>query len=198
MTVKIATCVGALALLAGTATFSAPAAAQSRQMAPSHARMSPNHDKRLFLSAVAVYDAGLRRGRANSSRNAYLRGFRDGTSSEAYNVQAYVANPYAAYQVAPSGGYSLYDRAGGYAPVAGTYAPYYGARAVSYDGFASDRYDAGYAAPGLMNVAVTPVAMAPSVDLRAAHWSYCTARYQSFDPASDTFLALDGNRYYCR
>ena len=27
---------------------------------------------------------------------------------------------------------------------------------------------------------------------------YCSARYQSFDPASGTFLGDDGNRHYCR
>jgi len=31
-----------------------------------------------------------------------------------------------------------------------------------------------------------------------ARLSYCAARYQSFDPASGTFLADDGNRYFCR
>lgn len=49
-----------------------------------------------------------------------------------------------------------------------------------------------------MDVAVAPVAMAAASEAQAAHLSYCAARYQSFDPASNTFLANDGNRYYCR
>jgi len=49
-----------------------------------------------------------------------------------------------------------------------------------------------------MDVAVLPVTTASASEARAAHWNYCAARYQSFDPASDTFLANDGNRYYCQ
>jgi BA14K-like protein len=30
-----------------------------------------------------------------------------------------------------------------------------------------------------------------------ARLSYCAARYQSFDPASGTFLGDDGYRHYC-
>jgi hypothetical protein len=30
------------------------------------------------------------------------------------------------------------------------------------------------------------------------HQAYCAQRYRSYDPASDTFLARDGNRYLCR
>jgi hypothetical protein len=202
MTMKTAVCAIAVALLAGTAAFPMPAAAQ-------RAPIPPSHGKRLFLSAVAVYDAGLRRGRANSSNNAYLRGFRDGTSAEAYSSRGYVVNRYAGNPVplvnryavnpiAPVAGYALYDRAAGYAPVIGGYSSY-GVRSDSYgDGFSSDRYDAGYGRSGLMDVAVAPVAIAPPAEVRAAHWSYCAARYQSFDPASDTFLSVDGNRYFCR
>ncbi len=64
------------------------------------------------MSAVAEYDAGLRRGRANSTNNAYLRGFRDGTSSEAYSSRAYAVNPYAGNPlplVSPYGGRRLPD-----------------------------------------------------------------------------------------
>jgi BA14K-like protein len=228
MTVKIAASAMAIALLCGTAALPVPAAAQTALQAPGYAKTSSIHTKRLFLSADSVYDAGLRRGRANSSRNAYLRGFRDGTSTGAYNSRVYVANPNSGYAIAPAAGYSLYDRAPSYAPPSGGYAPD-GVRPVLYDngfasdrydagyapatggylpdgvrpvlydnGFVSDRYDAGYAPRGLMNVAVAPVAIAPSSEVRAAHWSYCTARYATFDPASDTFLATDGNRYYCR
>jgi len=221
---KTTVCATAVALLAGTACFAVPAAAQGAPVRH-HDKMSSAHSRTLFMSAVAEYDAGLRRGRANSTNNAYLRGFRDGTSSEAYSSRAYganpyagnplpVANPYARYPIAPVAGYSLYDRDAGYVPVSGGYSLYdrdagyvpvtggyssYGVRSVSYgDGFASDRYDAGYAPRGLMDVAVAPVTMAASSEAQAAHLNYCAARYQSFDPASNTFLANDGNRYYCR
>jgi hypothetical protein len=158
------------------------------------------------MSAVAEYDAGLRRGRENSTNNAYLRGFRDGTSSEAYSSRAYAANPYAGNPVAlvspyagqPVAGYSPYGRDAVYAPVTGGYSSY-DLRSVSYgDGLASDRYDSGYAPRGLMDVAVAPVTPAASSEAQAANLNYCAARYQSFDPASNTFLANDGNRYYCQ
>ena len=65
MTVKTTTCAMAVALLAGTACFAVPTAAQSAPLPSSH------HSKRLFMSAVAVYDAGLRQGTADSTRSAY-------------------------------------------------------------------------------------------------------------------------------
>ena len=254
MTVRTAACAMAIALLAGTAPFTAPAAAQNAAMPPSHAKMSSSHAKRLFLSTVAVYDAGLRRGRASSSNSAYLRGFRDGTSSEAYSSRApisqayvsrsYVMSPYAGNPVPSVAGYSLYDSAGyvpstgyvsstgyvpsaAYVPATGGYSSYgtygtrsvagysqydsaayvpvtsgyssYGTPSVSYgDGYASGRFDQGYAPRRLMDVAVAPVVMQPPLETRAAHLSYCAARYLSFDPASDTFLAYDGNRYFCQ
>ncbi len=75
-------------------------------------------------------------------------------------------------------GYSSYDvRSGGYGDANG-----YGGRSVAYgDGFASARYDTGYApsyAPrGLMDVAVAPVAMAASsgvagVRTVTSSWAY--------------------------
>jgi BA14K-like protein len=203
MTVKAATCAMAIALLAGTASFTVPAAAQGATMPPSHAKTSSIKAKRLFLSTVAVYDAGLRRGRASSANRAYLRGFRDGTSSEAYASRAYVSqadvvSPYASNPVRSAVGSSLYDSYTGYVPLTSGYSSY-GTRSVSYgDGYASDRYDQGYVPPRLMDVAVAPVAMPLRLEARAAHLSYCSTRYQSFDLASDTFLATDGNRYYCR
>jgi BA14K-like protein len=209
MTNKTTVCAMAVALLAGTAAFAVPAAAQG-------APMQSSHSKKLFLSAVAVYDAGLRRGTAKSSRSAYLRGFRDGTSSEAYSSRSYLVDSYTGYQPpapAPAPVYSSYDRGAVYAPGYGGYSSYNGRsaaygdgngyRSVAYgDGYSyrSDRYDAGYVPSGLMDVAVVPVAAmaAPASEVRTAHWSYCAARYQTFDPASDTFLAADGNRYFCR
>jgi len=196
---KIA-CATAVALLAGTAVFAVPAAAQRAPMPSSHARISSNHaNETQFMRAVALYDAGLRRGSANSSRSAYLRGFKDGTSTEAYTSRQSVVDPAPAYSVAPAPGYSLYDRDAAYAPATDGY-PSYG-RSVAYrdaNGYGSDRYDASYAPRGLMDVVVAPATSVLASEARVAHWNYCTARYQSFDPASDTFLAVDGNRYFCR
>jgi hypothetical protein len=200
MTTKTAACAMAVALLAGTAAFATPALAQKAPL--HHATMAPRH-ARLFLSTVAVYDAGLRRGRATSSNNAYLRGFRDGTSTAAYNPRRSVADSYVVNPVVADPGYS-YSRDAAYAPgTGGYYSSYDGRRAAYYDnanGYASDRYDARPAPlAGLMDVVVAaPVAPIMTAEAQAAHMSYCTARYQSFDPASNTFLADDGNRYYCR
>jgi hypothetical protein len=211
MTTKTTACAIAVALLAGTACFAAPAAAQS---AP------PSHAKKSFLSAVAIYDAGLRRGDARSSRSAYLRGFRDGTSSEAYSSRGYLVDSYAGYPAAsvpapaPAPAYTTYSRDAVYAPATGAYSSYdsYGGRSVSYsdgygngsgNGYGDSQYGSGYA-PRLMDVAVTPLVTTPiwvttpSLEARAAHLNYCAARYQSFDPVSGTFLANDGYRYYCQ
>jgi BA14K-like protein len=204
MTIRTAACTTAIALLAGTAFFAAPAASREALMPSSHANNPSIHSKKLFLSAGAVYDAGLRRGSENSSRNAYLRGFSDGKSSEAYISRRYVVQSPAGYTVAPVSGYSPYDRDAVYVPRIGGYSSYdgYDGRSVSYgDGreYIDDRYSGGSVPTvGLMNVASGPLVPAPYAAARAAQWSYCAARYQSFDPASGTFLANDGYRYYCR
>jgi hypothetical protein len=239
MTVKTTTCAMAVALLAGTACFAVPTAAQSAPLPSSH------HSKRLFMSAVADYDAGLRRGSADSTRSAYLRGFRDGTSSEAYSSRGYLVDSYTGYpgtsapaQVYPaqvysapvysaqvystpvystpvysSPAYSTYSRDAVYAPATSGYYDSYDARSVSYsdgygngysnagygNGYVGGQYNPGYAPRGLMDVAVAPpLVTTPSLQARAAHLDYCAARYRSFDPASGTFLADDGYRYYCR
>lgn len=200
MKAKTTACATAVALLAGTTFFMAPAAAQNTQKAQHHANISSSNSRHLFMSAVAEYDAGLRRGTANSSRNAYLRGFRDGTSSEAYSAQGYVVNAEPVAPIPSVSGYSSYDRNPAYYAQPSGYSSYDG-RYVSYgnaNGYVTGRYDSGYAAQGLMNVAVAPVAMAPAANAQAALWSYCAARYSSFDPASGTFLSDDGNRYFCR
>jgi hypothetical protein len=203
MTMKTTACATAVALVAGAACFAVPAAAQGTSV-PYHAKMPSAYSRTLFMSAVAEYDAGLRRGRATTANNAYLRGFRDGISSQAYSSPAYAVNPYAGNLVAVSpytgasvAGYSPYGRDSVYAPVTGGYSSY-DLRSVSYGGFATDRNDSGYAPRGLVDAAVAPVTIAASSEAQAAHLSYCAARYQSFDPASNTFLANDGNRYYCR
>jgi hypothetical protein len=205
MTMKTAACAMAVALLAGTASFTVPAAAQYAPMPQRHAKIAPSHAQKQFLNAVALYDAGLRRGTANSSRNAYLRGFRDGTTTEAYTPRVSVVTSVPAEPVLSVAGYSTYDRNAAYYSRNNGYSSYDG-RSAAYDNPNRplyDRYDAGYAPRGLMDVVVAPVATAPAmearaVEARAAMISYCTARYQSFDPASGTFLADDGNRYFCR
>jgi len=125
MTLKTAACAIVVTLLAGAASFVVPAVAQNSPMPSSHSRI-------LFLRAVALYDAGVRRGGASSTRNAYLRGFRDGTRVEAYNSRAYILIPTAGYAVrAP--GYSSYDRSAEYANGIGRYS-LYDSRSVSYGG----------------------------------------------------------------
>jgi hypothetical protein len=163
-----------------------------------HAKIAQSHAQKQFLNAVALYDAGLRRGTANSSRNAYLRGFRDGTTTEAYTPRVAVVNSAPAEPIPPAAGYPTYDRNAAYYPRNNGYASYDGRSAAYNNGALYDRYDAGYAPPGLMDVVVAPAATAPAMEARAAMLNYCIARYQSFDPASGTFLADDGNRYFCR
>jgi hypothetical protein len=198
MTMRTAACAMAVALLAGTASFTAPAAAQNAPMPQRHAKIAPSHTQKEFLNAVALYDAGLRRGTANSSRNAYLRGFRDGTTTEAYTPRVPVVNSAPAEPVLSVAGYSTYDRNAAYYSRSSGYTSYDGRSAAYDNGPLYDRYDAGYAPRGLMDVVVAPAATAPAVEAQAAMMNYCTARYQSFDPASGTYLADDGNRYFCR
>jgi hypothetical protein len=163
MTAKTTTCAMAVALLAGTACFAVPTAAQSAPLPSSH------HSKRLFMSAVAVYDAGLRRGSADSTRSAYLRGFRDGTSSEAYSSRGYLVDSYTGYPatsapapvysapaqvyaapvystpVYSSPAYTSYSRDAVYAPATSGYYDSYDSRSVSYsDGYGNGYSNAGY------------------------------------------------------
>jgi hypothetical protein len=248
MTMKTTVCATAVALVAGAACFPVQAEAQSPGTPASQFKVLTSHgSKKLYMSAGAVYDAGVRRGSARSSHDAYLRGFRDGTSTTAYTSRQYVVNAapvyspapvYSAaptyavaptYSAAPAYGYSSYGRDAAYAPAVAGYSYSGGTVAVgdSYgDGYASGYgngygysqynagqynsgqynagqysagpYNAGYAPRGLMDVAVTPVVVAQPLEAQNARLSYCAARYQSFDPASGTFLADDGYRHYCR
>jgi hypothetical protein len=195
---KTAACAMAVALLAGTASFAVPAAAQYAPMPQRHAKIAPSHSQKQLLNAVVVYEAGIRRGAANSSRNAYLRGFRDGTTTEAYTPRVSVVNSAPVEPTLSVAGYSSYDRNAAYYPRNNGYSSYDGRSAAYDNGALYDRYDAGYDPRGLMDVVVAPAATAPAMEARAAMISYCTARYQSFDPASGTYLADDGNRYFCR
>jgi hypothetical protein len=59
---------------------------------------------------------------------------------------------------------------------------------------------AGALIGGLAAGAIIGGAVAASQANAAAqqHAAYCAQRYRSYDPASNTFLAKDGNRYPCR
>ena len=59
---------------------------------------------------------------------------------------------------------------------------------------------AGALIGGLAAGAIIGGAIAASQANAAAqeHTAYCAQRYRSYDPASNTFLARDGNRYPCR
>ncbi len=212
MKMKTVACAMAVALLAGTSSFAVPATAQNAPMAPSHAR-------KLFMSAGGAYNAGLRRGRADSFGTAYLRGFRDGRSRVADGGRAYIVNPYAGYSARSYDREAEYGTAG-YWPFEGD--PGYWTSRYSYDSNAAyrtadysyddghypyydearrqayGRYDGGYAPSGLLNVAAAPLVTAQYSIRPATFWSYCAARYRSFDQASGTFLAYDGNRYACQ
>ncbi|MGB3866190.1 MAG: BA14K family protein [Xanthobacteraceae bacterium] len=59
---------------------------------------------------------------------------------------------------------------------------------------------AGALIGGLAAGAIIGGAIAASQANAAAqqHAAYCAQRYRSYDPASNTFLAKDGNRYLCQ
>jgi hypothetical protein len=226
-------CATAVALIAGTACFAVPAEARDPTIPVSQYKVWTSHgSKKLYMSAGAVYDAGLQRGSARASRDAYLRGFRDGNSTAAYTSRQYVVNSAPVYSAAPiysaapvysaapaysaaatysappAYGYSSYSRDTAYTPAVAGYSYNGGTVALGnsygysngYGGspYNGGQYNAAYVPRGLMDVAVAPVVMAQPLESQSARLSYCAARYQSFDPASGTFLADDGFRYYCR
>jgi hypothetical protein len=215
MKIKTRVCATAVALLIGTACFAAQAEGRGPATPVNQLRVWTSHsNKKPYMNAAAVYDAGVQRGRARSSRDAYLRGFRDGTSTAAYTSRQSITNSVpvysgaAVYSAAPAYGYSSYSRYTAYTPaVAGSTV----ALGNSYgdndghaynndygDGYGYSHYNASYVPRGVKDVAVTPVVTARPLEAQIARLSYCTAGYQSFDPASGTFLADDGYRHYCR
>ena len=166
MTMKTTICATAVALLAGTACFAVQAEARDPATPASQFKVSTSHgSKKLYMSAAAIYDAGVRRGDAQASRSAYLRGFRDGTSTAAYAPRQYayaprqyVVNSAPVYSGAPV--YSaapvyaaapLYDAAPGYSAAPAYGYPSYGTPAVagySYNGGvvpSGDSYGTGIA-----------------------------------------------------
>jgi hypothetical protein len=224
MTIKTTVGATAVALLAGTVCFAVQAEARDQATPAGQTRVWTSHgNKRLYMSAAAIYDAGVERGSARASRNAYLRGFRDGTSTAAYTPRQYIVDSAPVYSgapvysAAPAYGYSTYSRDvastpaiagysydGGTVALGDSYASGYGYRQYSagpYSGgpYNAGEYNAAYAPRGLMDVAVAPVVVAQPLEAQNTRWSSCAARYGTFfDPVSGTFLAADGHRYYCR
>ena len=158
MTMKTTICATAVALLAGTACFAVQAEARDPATPANQFKVSTSHgSKKLYMSAAAIYDAGVRRGDAQASRSAYLRGFRDGTSTTAYAPRQYayaprqyVVNSAPVYSGAPV--YSaapvyaaapLYDAAPGYSA-----APAYGYSSYGTPAVAGYPYNGGTVALG--------------------------------------------------
>jgi len=83
-----------------------------------------------------------------------------------------------------------------------TYVRYSGNYYGDANGYMQARYDTGFNPIGdLLNVVFAPFVAASHAASHAAtqndRWAYCSQRYRSFEPATGTFLAYDGNRYYC-
>ena len=167
--------------------FRRPECAQFRRQGP--VRIAIQKSDRQQYAGVR---AGLDRTGVNV-RASYDRGYRDGSYVRAQEPRAYQAYPYAAYSngVDPRTGGSSYAGNDLYGP-RGTY---------GYRPYA--RYEAGLdPITALLGIASMPFAAVTSSSRSGqgnfANWvAYCSARYGSFDPASGTFLADDGNRYYC-
>ena len=64
-------------------------------------------------------------------------------------------------------------------------------RALSLNGYYTGHAPFGY---GLLGLVAAPFAASTGYAPLAAA---CSARYKSYDPASNTFKSYDGNRYYC-
>ena len=158
MTMKTTICATAVALLAGTACFAVQAEARDPATPANQFKVSTSHgSKKLYMSAAAIYDAGVRRGDAQASRSAYLRGFRDGTSTAAYAPRhyayaprQYVVNSAPVYSGAPVNSAApvyaaapLYDAAPGYST-----APAYGYSSYSTPAVAGYSYNGGVVPSG--------------------------------------------------
>jgi hypothetical protein len=85
-------------------------------------------------------------------------------------------------------------RAGGFR---GGYRGFYGRRGwgPAIGGFAAGAVLAPYYYGRDYYYAATPVYSDPNADPSAVAW--CARRYKSYDPASGSYLAYDGNRYAC-
>lgn len=205
MTMKITGTVIAIALVAGApsvaAAASLPQGARSTQSQTSLQRVA----QRAFN---AGYKAGLRQNvSASALRTAYNRGYRDAMNGVAYNARGYIGNSYARSAVAAdSNGYSAYARYDGdgrdaYASAAtvgySSSGRYYGGYGDSARSAPYARYDGEFnPIGGFLNQVFAPFNGAEQT-AQNERLAYCSARYRSFDAASGTFLAYDGNRYYC-
>jgi BA14K-like protein len=174
MTKKAVLTIAASVLLV-MASLSLPAFAQSGSASSGHTTK--------MISTSAAYRAGVRHGIA--LRSAYVSGYIDGTRMVVSHSSASTVNP-----TIPSSGYSTdYQYSSGYGSA--DYDQPTG-RASPYEGlYASTQIPNGYVAAGQ----AAPLAI-PQYSAEA--YRYCVARYRSFDPASGTFLAYDGNRYSCQ
>lgn len=108
-------------------------------------------------------------------------------------AHAYPGESYAQYYRGYRGGrYGYYGR--GYRYGRG----YGGAAAAGVAGLAAGALIGGAIASSQAQPAY-PGAPVGNVYGRDPNWvNYCASRYRSFDPASGTFLANDGNRYPCQ
>lgn len=206
MTHKITASLLALAFLASAASIVAPASAQEgRKSASQNTRNSIG----LSQARIAIrrsdsqqYRAGLRAGLDPSGRRArasYERGYGDASYRQAYYGPRLYNGGYA-QRVYRGYAYADYDGYGPRYPGYGPYAQYNGDydRSGSYGPYSIGLNPIAALVGGLAGL---PFAGAP-VPLRAEQrnpeWlAYCFSKYRSFDERTGTFLANDGNRYYC-
>jgi hypothetical protein len=217
----------AMSLVATAASFSPASAQDRRtSMAqnPTTVRSGITIRSVTSQSYNAGYQAALRRNAPVAARAAYNRGYRDALNALRVNSSRYaaVATPrtigtpgysaYARYNGPMPAGYSSYARYNGNVVVpAGysSYARYNGVVPAAYDSYAryepdydSSAYvrsDTGYNPIGnFLNALFAPITWPAYAAQRDSNLlAYCAARYRSFDPVSGTYLATDGNRYYC-
>jgi len=226
MTHKITTSLTMLTLLAGAAFIATPASAQDgRKSGTLNARNSiasnapkaiapigrnsiaPTARKSIASRQATIwrrtsdqqYRAGLRAGLDRSvlrSRASYVRGYGDGSDRQGYGSRVNNGSSYAwhdgAYGRSRYDGYDTYARYDdGYTRGSYGYGPY-----ARYD-TAFNPVAALFGGLAGLSGAVAP--LSPRFEqANGENWvAYCLSKYRSFDPSSGTFLADDGNRYYC-
>ena len=115
----------------------------------------------------------------------------------AYAAQSSTANAPRIDKTYPGESYSQYYRRGGYGGGAVAAGVLGGLAVGTLAGAAIANSQPAYYGPG-------PYAYGPGVPVGNVYghdpnWvNYCASRYRSFDPASGTYLARDGNRYICQ
>jgi hypothetical protein len=108
----------------------------------------------------------------------------------AANATTYPGESYSQYR--RYGGRGYYGRRRGYGGAIGAGVAGLAAGALIGGAIASSQAQAAYPAYGAYGA---PVGNVYGQDPNAVE--YCASRYRSYDPASGTFLANDGNRYSC-